>query len=501
MISFWGSRDTPLGGMSDNNETLTASAAHLVESKARADGVGAFLSELFCGFEREGVDYALARDYGPLPASLYTRDLDLLVGRGELERAYQVVKSAAQMLSSTVLRLDQESAIWLLVIRSDLSWVLRVDLGTPDSYTWRGVCYLKLDRALQRKVREGGTYRLQAHDIVLMQFCRDIIGTFTLRDKYHSAISCIYVDNPRTFEAELGESCGPRCAAALSEACKTGDFEHLKPLGKRMRRATIVRGLLREPLRTTSNILRYLGRRCREYVRPNGVMVAVVGPDGSGKGILIEAVNYFITGHLHFPTKVYHWRPGLLPSLGSLLLGQNEDGAPVSNPHAKKPSALIFSFLRLAYYTLDYVLGYVLLVRPYLGRKCIAAIFDRYFYDYFIDPLRVRTSLPNWLITLFRRFIPEPQLTIFLSADPRIIHERKPELTVEEIEQQIARMQSLASAVKNSVWIDSSGSIDSAAQTAIRAIISAVEQRLCRKRSSAMPLSTPGQPTADQITR
>ena len=245
-----------------------------------------------------------------------------------------------------------------------------------------------------------------------------------------------------------------------------------------MRRAVIVRGLMREPLRTTGNILRYLGWRCREYVRPNGVMVAVIGPDGSGKGTLIEKVRHFITGPLHFPTRVYHLRPGLLPSLGSLLLGRKDDGAPVTNPHAKEPSGLTFSLLRLAYYTLDYVLGYWLLVRPYLGRKCIAVIFDRYFYDCLIDPVRFRISLPQWVVRAFAILVPRPDLTILLSADPEVIYSRKPELPLSEIRRQCSEIGRFAKCMGNRVCIDTCRPLEDSARDMSRAVLSTLEKRL-----------------------
>ena len=463
--------------MSNTNKTLPASRTHLAEPEAKTGSLGAFLSELFRGFESEGIEYALARDYGALPASLDSRDLDLFVGDGQLERAYQVVKSVAQTHSSNVVRIDQESAMWLLVVYSDLSWALRVDIATPDARIWRGVCNLNLDRAFQRKVCESGLYRLQAHDIVLMQFCRDIMGSFKLREKYRSAIRCVYIENPRSFEAELGEMFGGRCAAAISEVCREGIFEDLKVLGKQMRRAVIVRGLLREPLRTASNILRYVGWRCREYARPNGVMVVVMGPDGSGKGALIEKVKQFVAGPLHFPARVYHWRPGLLPSLGSLLLGRDDEEGPVSNPHAKEPSGLIFSLLRLAYYTLDYVIGYWLLVRPYLGRKCIAAIFDRYYYDCLIDPVRYRISLPPWVVRAFAIVVPRPDLAILLSARPGVIYSRKPELPLGEIHRQCSEMGRLGGYIGNSVSINTSKPLEDSAQDMSRAILSTLEKR------------------------
>ena len=218
--------------------------------------------------------------------------------------------------------------MWLLVVQSDLSWALRVDIATPDSHTWRGVCYLNLDRAFQRKVQESGMYRLRADDIVLIQLCRDIMGQFELRTKYRSAIRSIYADNPRSIEAELDEIFGRRCAGTLSEVCRKGSFEDLRVLGKQMRRAVIVRGLMREPLGTTGNILRYLGWRCREYVRPNGVMVAVIGPDGSGKGTLIEKVK-----------TLYNWatplpNPGVPFAAGTLT----QPRLPATGPEGRRRS-------------------------------------------------------------------------------------------------------------------------------------------------------------------
>jgi thymidylate kinase len=311
----------------------------------------------------------------------------------------------------------------------------------------------------------------------MIQFCRDIIGRFELRPKYRSAIRSIYVDNPRSFEAELSETFGQRCAAKLSEACGKGSFEDLKVIGKQMRRALIFRSLMREPLETAGCILRYLGWRCREFVRPNGVMVAVIGPDGSGKGAIVDKAKRFITGPLHFPTRVYHSRPGLLPSLASLLLGRKDDDAPVPNPHAKEPSGLTLSLFRLAYYTLDYVFGYWLLVRPCLGRKCVAVIFDRYFYDYLIDPIRYRISLPQWVIKVFSVCVPKPDLVILLSAHPEVIYSRKPELPLTEIIRQCSEMGRFTKYMGNCVSINTGSPLEDSAKEMSRAILGILEKR------------------------
>lgn len=448
--------------------------------KAENNSISLFLRELFDAFGREGIDYAVARDYELLPTSVEGRDLDVLVRRGDMERAYHIVRKAANVFSAEVVRIDQEFSFWLLVIHLDGSWALRVDIGSVDSHTWRGISHLNLNIALERKVCDKGIYMLRGEDVIVIQFCRDMMGRFRLREKYHSPVRNLYLSNPSYLMGELEKIVGRRCAGRLMEVCGQGRFEHSATLGKEMRRSVITRSLLQEPIRTVRSILLYIGWRCHEYFRPNGVMVAVIGLDGAGKGTLIREIQGEISRMLHFPVRTYHWRPGLLPSLGSLLLGRVEDGRPVRNPHSRKASSIVPSIFRLAYYTLDYVIGYWLLVRPILGRKCIAAIFDRYYYDYFIDPLRFRTSVPRSVIRFFGVFVPKPDVVLLLSCEPKTLYRRRCELPVDELERQACALGDLGRLFKNAVWIDTSCEIEISIQQMRGAILDALKMHLRR---------------------
>jgi thymidylate kinase len=433
-----------------------------------------FLGKLFQEFEKKCITYAVARDIESLPESLEGRDLDIVVKQEDIENTYHVIKMIAQLFSADVLRIDQEFAVWLWVINLNPLWVIRLDIGPPDCNTWRGYCYLNLKPALEHRVYKKNVYRLNSDDIIFMQFCRDVMGRFALRHRYRDPISKLYHADPEEFWTDLAGMFGRRCATKLTAVCQEGKFESLKPLGKLMRREVIIRGLLRNPIKTIKDVARYFTWRSREYLKPNGIMVALLGPDGSGKGTLIMEAQTTITHLLHNQIRTFHWRPKFLPTLGSLLLGRKDSDAPVDNPHAKKPSGLFISILRLAYYTADYVLGYWLVIRPYLGRKAMAVIFDRYFYDYFTDSIRFRVSLPDWIINLFSIFVHEPDLIIVLSADPHITNQRKPELPAEEINRQIVRMKEIAKRFKNVEYIDTSGEIEESKQLVIHAIVKAV---------------------------
>ena len=63
-------------------------------------------------------------------------------------------------------------------------------------------------------------------------------------------------------------------------------------------------------------------------------------------------------------------------------------------------------------------------------------IFDRYIYDFIVDPKRSRINLPTWLRKLYVKFTPQPKIVFYLHADPDVIFKRKQELTLEEIKRQ-----------------------------------------------------------------
>ena len=211
--------------------------------------------------------------------------------------------------------------------------------------------------------------------------------------------------------------------------------------------------------------------------RPAGILVTVLGPDGSGKGSLIAAAEKQIRQTMQCDTAVYHWRPWCLPSLRSLLTGRAEVLTDATPPHPRKPSKALLSVLRLAYYTADYVIGYWLSVRADWKRGRAVVFFERYFYDFYFDPARLMASPPGWAVRFFNIFVPRPDLIVFLTTDPEKVRERKPELPIEEICRQIRAMHALADRLGNVVWLDTSKSLDCAANEAVTLVRQTLRKR------------------------
>lgn len=164
-----------------------------------------------------------------------------------------------------------------------------------------------------------------------------------------------------------------------------------------------------------------------------------VGPDGSGKTTLIEKLkneSYIKTRAKKERFIVLHHRPHLFPMISELFNKKNKDNSEydhVHNPHSGKSSNKIVSFLKMIYYTFDYLIGNIIKVLP-LYRQGKFVIFDRYFYDFIVDQKRSAISIPkNLAILIYKILIPKPKRVYFIKVDPILAHERKKELSVDAI--------------------------------------------------------------------
>ena len=111
------------------------------------------------------------------------------------------------------------------------------------------------------------------------------------------------------------------------------------------------------------------------------------------------------------------------------------------------------------YFNLDYILGYWFEVRKHLKQGKLV-VFDRYYYDYYLDKQRYRLDISDKLLKLFTPVIPKPDITFLLVGDAKKLYERKKEITVEEIQQQIDRIITNKCNFANAIVIDVNQEID-----------------------------------------
>ena len=210
-------------------------------------------------------------------------------------------------------------------------------------------------------------------------------------------------------------------------------------------------------------LLRETGRILQRVSHPTGYSFAVLGSDGSGKTNLLARLRTLLEPCFRCQ-KTLHFRPQVFGKRTAA------DDPAIANPHGQTPENFALSWLRVTYYFADHWAGWFLIVLPGKIRSTLV-IFDRCFDDLFVDQKRYRLSGVAALVSVLRRLLPQPQRIFVLSAPAPVLHQRKPELTVAELERQQGVLGRLARSGKRYTLVSAEQPPDRVAETVWREVV------------------------------
>jgi thymidylate kinase len=101
--------------------------------------------------------------------------------------------------------------------------------------------------------------------------------------------------------------------------------------------------------------------------------------------------------------------------------------------------------------------GYLTSVGPTL-RSGDDVVGDRWAYGYLVQPTSLKFSGPDWLARFAIWALPKPDVVVNLEATPETVRNRKPELTLEEIQRELEAWRTLP--VDRLVSVDAEPSVD-----------------------------------------
>ena len=152
--------------------------------------------------------------------------------------------------------------------------------------------------------------------------------------------------------------------------------------------------------------------------------IAFLGCDGSGKSSVIQVVSKQLVAK-GVPVTLCHWRPKPFDS------NDNAGILTASVPHGTSPRGQLASIAKLLWLGLNWWIGWLRGLNTASRRGIL--IFDRYHGDLLVDPRRYRYGASLAVARLVTRFMPQPDLVLFLDASPDVLLARKQEVPREEL--------------------------------------------------------------------
>lgn len=421
-----------------------------------SDKNSAFISRLFVEFKAQDVRYFVLRNYEELPEKNNGKDVDIVIAPGTYNKVSQIIKDTMQSFNIRYCQVSKFETMrcWYIM---DCAQQFAIHIDIIENEVYKGFRYFDFEKLYANVIPFKGFFVLNKAMDTLLLLAQNIIAYSNLKDKYRNTISQNYAQYITIIDSELCELFGASEGNKVIEALSKNDFDRIVNNAKGLRKAFMMRTFKKQPLKTLCGNIKFLYDRFnRIVICPKKLrrMIAVEAPDGTGKTTFINALiedlkNYYVCDERRFC--VHHFRPEILPNIGAVgaktkLMKQDTN---FTEPHRKKPAGFISSLIRMTYYWFDYLFGVPVLIRKEVHYEKYS-IYDRYIYDFLIDPARSRISLPRWLRLCFVKTVTQPQIVFVLKASADVIYSRKQELTKEEIERQLVefdRLKSLSSVV------------------------------------------------------
>ena len=434
-----------------------------------------FLCTLFGALDEQNVCYCVLHSWEALPFELPS-DLDLAVHPGDRNKLPLVLHALLDKGYRPVQCLNYAVKSY----RFDFAWleysaVKAASIDITFGYSEGGLALFSGEELVKGRRRCGKFWRAAA-DVELSYLLARRVLKRSLSIWHAGELMRLVEEAGRPAAERAAERLfGERWKEKAVEACVGG---RLAELPGELRRAIWLTALRRNPanylLRFWSDGLRRIGR----WFQPTGILVVVLGPDGVGKSTLVaELIENLRPLFRRFRT--FHWRPQLIARQK-----QRESGNAGTAPYVERVRGTLDSIAHLFLFFLDYWLGYVVLLRPFLARTGLI-VFDRYFHDIFIDPRRYRYGGPLWLPRLLAPLVPPPDLLfLVLDAEEDVILSRKQEVAPADLHRLRAAYAQLPEKFGRAQVVRTDGGMEESLFDATRTIANYMEERFERRYGS-----------------
>ncbi|MCM8568756.1 hypothetical protein NE848_05165 [Gramella jeungdoensis] len=419
------------------------------------------LSNFFSELNNLGILYLVLRNYKKLPESTNGSDLDILIHEDHLMKFSDFFLSFIRTYNLELVSTIQDGKCPKFCISKN-DWGLQIDLF-KGSVNFGNKEIIPANVLFENTRSHEEVNVLDPKISAVLSFLKELLNNKECTEKYKNSL-CEQFEN-ESIPAEILQNFPTEFFILLNERLENLTEETCRSLY--------------EIASQNFKRSRFTGLRSKisRLLNHPGFTIAFLGVDGAGKSTVINKITPVINMSFHNAVYYEHMRPNKFPSLAEAMGKSINFEGPVTNPHASKSSGFLGSLMRWGYYLLDYTMGYYLKIWPKKTLKSCVWIFDRYYYDYLVDPKRSRIALPKSLINFGRYLIKSPDLIVCLGTDAEIIYNRKPELSIDEINRQLGILKEFCANNNKAVWIDTGSSIDMSARETLDHILEVMSKR------------------------
>jgi thymidylate kinase len=435
------------------------------------EGTRAYIaSRLFKFLEEHGLAYCAVGDTRGWPHHIGS-DVDLVIESSQLTHLPRLLDIFCHQNGIRLVQcLQHESTAFFYVLgwRGPENQLLFLQIDVCADYYRNGRYFLSASEMLSERLKieqssdgTGGYFVPTARHAFLYYLVKKI-EKGSIDERQGSYLSAAWATDPKGGQSEVERFFS---GDLLKAVVKAASSSHWTPIEQAL---PLLRNALHRRLRQQRrSILPEIVRHLDRYGRPTGVSIAFLGPDGSGKSSVVRQCLKDLLPAFR-ETYYVHLRPRVGFSTSNAV--------PVTNPHQELPRSVLHSAAKLFYYLADFWVGFLLKTRPRMVRSTLV-IFDRYYHDLLVDPLRYRFGGPPWLAQMIGKVIPRPDLWILLDAPAEILRARKQEVSLEESTRARSAYGELIRQLPNARKIDASRDLTFVVAEAQDAILSYMANR------------------------